>query len=198
MNQIVEDFKNEIEKLVVEKFLKEEKNKESGSFIEILPFVSSQSLVIKLGTIFEKGYNFIVEKYADNFLIKKMVESETNRQLDLLFKHKDVIYYFETKLNLNLDTEKTKETMVKIAEIEDLLYSIFGVDKIVVSKVFGSRYGKSEDFAKTTKFSKNSVIGYNDFFSIFDKNCNINNNDWENFIFKIGEKILHLKNETTN
>lgn len=91
-------------------------------------------------------------------LSEKISINGIERQADLYFKYNNKKYYFEIKNNVNLDTEKTKEVKEKLdlAETD-------------VKGILTFRFDKKENcFIKKTFY--NYIFGYNDFFSIFNKN----------------------------
>jgi hypothetical protein len=89
----------------------------------------TQDQCIKFGKIFEdfikklirhKGYKLINEELID-ICAKGSETNKGKKNLDICFSKHDCIYYFESKLNLNLDSEKSKATDNKITQITDFL-----------------------------------------------------------------------------
>tara|TARA_R100000005_G_C4964081_1_gene179619 strand:- start:514 stop:1101 length:588 start_codon:yes stop_codon:yes gene_type:complete len=79
--------------------------------------VSTQSLFIKIGRNFEKWFKFIVEDAGMTLLpdgVVKNVIGKKSKDIDLIFRDDDTIYYREMKSNLELDTEKLPATYEKI------------------------------------------------------------------------------------
>ena len=82
--------------------------------------VSTQSLYIKIGRNFEKWFKFIVEDAGMKLLpdgVVKNVIGEKSKDIDLIFRDDNTIYYREMKSNLELDTEKLPATYEKIQMI---------------------------------------------------------------------------------
>ena len=166
--------------------------KSSGCFNELLNkdranVISEQSVNIKMGNVLEKSFkDFLIE--TDQVLVDE--RSKINHvQIDLLFLYKDIIYYFEVKNNINLDTEKSKTTLNKIKKIEDFLKKE-SPKKQVVSKILNSRYSGYDveilNFIKKP-LSIDDIYGYQKFFEIFD--ISVKQEEWESFFGQIGSYI---------
>lgn len=89
----------------------------------------SQSQSIRFGKIFENflkniikenGYTLINEELVDIHK-KGLNRNKDKKDLDICFIKDDTIFYFESKINLNLDSEKSKVTDKKISEINEYL-----------------------------------------------------------------------------
>ena len=79
--------------------------------------VSTQSLYIKIGRNFEKWFKFIIEDAGMTLLpdgVVKNVIGKKSKDIDLIFRDDNTIYYREMKSNLELDTEKLPATYEKI------------------------------------------------------------------------------------
>ena len=164
---------------------------ENGSFCELLKFpnLSKQSVSIKMGNVLEKIYNKFLNSFDGVENLKPVNKNISSHQIDLLFKKEDTIYYFESKLNLNLDTEKSKATINKVKTIESYLTKKYPNNKIV-AKLLSSRFDKSENvkFIKEKYIKKSDVFGYSDFFKLFDIMIRIK--EWEDLFSEIGERIV--------
>jgi hypothetical protein len=118
----------------------------------------TQSQSIKFGKIFEKfikdlikgqGFELINEEYVDVYGIG----SKTNKgkkDLDICFIKGDTIFYFESKLNLALDSEKSKATDDKIVEITNYLVEN-NKDMKVVSGLITCWFEKEKNMVITPK-----------------------------------------------
>jgi len=168
-------------------FNKKNKTEETGSFLELLKLPSSQSISIKIGNVLEKSYNKLIFNINGVENIKDGMIS--NHQIDLLFLYNNCIYYFEIKNNINLDTEKTRETFNKIKDVEGALLKKYDN---VVSKILVNRFPTKEKmkFFKNP-ISKNDLIGYSDFFDLF--NVSVSEAEWKEFFNYVGEVILKDK-----
>jgi hypothetical protein len=100
-----------------------------------------------------------------------MFETENNtnkkgkKQLDVCFIKNDIIYYFECKINMNLDSEKSKQTDAKIKLITEYLKNKY--NKQVISKVITCWYNKHKGLLNKIK---TNVIFMNEFFDLIDYN----------------------------
>jgi hypothetical protein len=131
-----------------------------------------QSQSIRFGKIFEnfiksliksKGYELINEELIDVY----RTGSETNKgkkDLDICFIKDDNIFYFESKLNLNLDSEKSKTTDDKISEITDYLITE-NKDVNVISGLITCWWEKEEGMSITTK---TNLLFMKDFLELLD------------------------------
>tara|TARA_R110000824_G_scaffold52435_2_gene145475 strand:+ start:2058 stop:2693 length:636 start_codon:yes stop_codon:yes gene_type:complete len=88
---------------------------------------SLQSKVIKLGKFGEKLFAKMVEinprlELLPHGIIDGIVEGK-KKDIDLLFcdPTKKIVYYYELKANINLDTEKLPATIEKVKMIEEYL-----------------------------------------------------------------------------
>ena len=166
-----------------------EKDTETGSLIELLNFPRSQSIMSRLGFALEKTFNrFLESTKGVKILNSKRDVALYGHQLDLLFKYKKTIYYFELKSNLNLDTEKSKSVVKKIQKLKRLLQAKYPKNKIV-SVALSARYDRKEEI-KHIKRPINANIhlyGYADFFDIFGV-CTTKGR-WEAMFKRIGETI---------
>jgi hypothetical protein len=131
-----------------------------------------QSQSIRFGKIFEnfiksliksKGYELINEQLVDVY----GTGSKTNKgkkDLDICFIKDDNLFYFESKLNLNLDSEKSKATDDKISEITDYLITE-NKDVSVFSGLITCWWEKEEGMSITTK---TNLLFMKDFLELLD------------------------------
>lgn len=118
----------------------------------------TQSFSIKFGILFErfiksiirtKGYKLINEELQDVF----ETGTKTNKgkkDIDICFIKGDTIFYFESKLNLNLDSEKSKATDQKVNHITKFLTKVNDGYKIY-SGLITCWWEREEGMSITTK-----------------------------------------------
>lgn len=118
----------------------------------------TQSQSIKFGKIFEKflkdlikseGYKLIHEEYVDVYGTGTTT-NKNKKDLDICFIKGDTIFYFESKLNLNLDSEKLKATDNKILQITEYLKKE-NKEMKVFSGLVTSWFEREEGMSITTK-----------------------------------------------
>lgn len=88
-----------------------------------------QSQVIRFGKIFENFIKNLIKSKNYKLINEELIDINGNglnknkgkKELDICFIKNDNIFYFESKLNLNLDSEKSKATDDKISKINDYL-----------------------------------------------------------------------------
>ena len=177
--------------------MKEIKEKGNGSFCELtMPNFrfSLQSFNIRIGTLMEKVYNDFVSKFAINLKEKCDLKKIKSKQIDILFEKDNLIYYFESKTNVNLDTEKSKATYNKIKMIHKLLSEKFQSCKLQ-SFVLCSRFDRTEKYnkyVKTDYLPLSMIKGYADFFELFD--TIVTTEEWEGFFKMIGSRVMNTFN----
>ena len=136
--------------------VKKQSIKETGSFSEILPIVSSQSFLIKLGNTVEKCFQVYI-KEINGETINSVINGS---QADLYFIKNKVKYYFEIKNNVNLDTEKTTSVVNKIN---------LALPLVNIAGCLSFRNDRKEKLFKFCKPKlKDYIYGYNDFFNLFE------------------------------
>jgi len=129
-----------------------------------------QSQSIRFGKLFEKfikdlakskGYQIINEKLIDVF----NTGTKTNKgkkDLDICFTKDNTIFYFESKTNLNLDSEKSKATDKKIFDITNFLIKE-NKDEDIYSGLITCWYEKEEGMNIKTK---TNLLFMKDFFKL--------------------------------
>ena len=103
----------------------------------------SQAGSIIFGNRYEEAMNMLVEQSTDydaitNSSTKIYItnnsqithRSKGNKDIDILFRHEDKIYYRESKCNLQLDSEKSKVTASKVKDITRKLQVLYPNHKI--------------------------------------------------------------------
>lgn len=98
------------------KFGKPKQKAITGSMKELIcPEANYQSFCIKLGNCIELCFNNYI-KSRNAIIIDKTITIDNNkRQADLYFEYNGFTYYFESKNNINLDTEKIIDVNTKVA-----------------------------------------------------------------------------------
>jgi len=188
----IEEYLN---KFTDEKILKRSSSKvqkTKGSMAELLwGSFSRQSTNIIFGHVIEASFNALIPSKYYLGISHIRPEAETKRiQLDILFMKDNVVYYFESKNNINLDTEKMPACIEKISKVKTALASRYP-EYVVVAKILTSRFPTTQAIPR--EFFKNgltnmNVIGYNDFFEIIGEET-INEEEWCKIIRRQGEKI---------
>ena len=147
-----------IETIESDKKLVAKEPKLSGSMVEIIMVIqSSQSLNIRLGNTIECCFNNYIRRKGAEIVSSKMFK---DKQADLYFSYNGKTYYFESKNNVNLDTEKSLATANKIAEMSK---------KVDTSGCVSFRASSKQELCKWAKNElKPYLFGYNDFFAIFE------------------------------
>jgi len=102
---------------------------------------SSQSILITFGERIEQFWNKVISDSQSDNLIEDNNLVKVNgkdRQIDHSFKCKidSIIYYLESKCNLNFDSEKVKASNKKINEVKEALSADIGAYFVpVVSEI---------------------------------------------------------------
>lgn len=117
-----------------------------------------QSQSIRFGKIFEnfikdlirsKGHELINEELIDVYGTGSKTK-KGKKDLDICFIKENTIFYFESKLNLNLDSEKSKATDDKISGITEYLI-LENKKKDIFSGLITCWWEKEEGMSITTK-----------------------------------------------
>lgn len=162
------------------------KKKEDGSFAELLfKSISFQSINIKIGYVIERSLKKFISCIEG--VVIDSVSMILGSQVDILFDYNGTKYYFESKNNLNIDTEKTTATKNKVEKIKDFLLK---ENDNVVAKILNNRYSSNET-AKFYKYpiTKDDIYGYSQFFNIFG--IEVTKEDWEDFFLEVGTYIYN-------
>jgi len=170
------------------------KNK-NQSVCQILNLPSSQSVVSQLGFITEKSVNEYIQTYSNINYLKNSYLNILNHQIDILFEYNNIVYYFECKNNIELDTEKSIKCKQKLQTIYNFLKKEFK-NKEICCKILCMWTNTSLNNNSYIKnpLNINDIYGYNDFFNIF--NISANNNQFRFLNTKLRIKLL--KNIKTN
>lgn len=162
--------------------------KESGSLIELLRLPRTQSLMSKLGFALERALLKFVGKVPG---VKDLRTRDDVRlyghQLDVLFRYNTVVYYFEVKANLNLDTEKSKSVKKKLHDVGKRLRTRYPSNRVVCA-VLSGRYARRGDVTHLkSPLTTRDVHGYADFFDLF--RTAVSPRRWEGLFRRIGAYI---------
>ncbi len=163
-----EELKDIINKNIYIKKCKSNKNKDINSLSYFYADLNlSQSDNIKVGNGLEKLLIDIVKKNIElKDIKKKNIKGIKERDNIFMDEKNKKIIYAELKSNLNLDTEKSKDTVKKCEEIEKEIKKEYPEYEISMNLV-GLRYYKKEIIPEIIKkkYEKicNNVIGVNDY-----------------------------------
>ena len=107
-------------------YLKDEKI-ESWNIKKLLGINLTQSQSIKFGFVFQTIVKELIISAGGVIIDKRFIDiyntgnsgkkNKGLKDVDILFSMNNIIYYFEMKTNLNLDSEKSKSTDIKVADI---------------------------------------------------------------------------------
>jgi len=160
------------------------KKTENGSFSELLfSSFSMQSINIKFGHVVEKSWNEYIFGISGTELDDRNIIDGS--QVDILFSYNNIKYYFESKNNINIDTEKSIATINKVKKIEAFLLK---ENNEVVAKILSNRYSNSDTIKHFKKsISREDIFGYSQLFSVF--NVDVTIKEWEDFYREVGDYI---------
>ncbi len=170
--------------------LENQKPKSSHSFSELLGRQFSQSVYIKIGCVIERGLSRLLEAKGLKITAAK---EDCPAQLDILFELDKTVYYFELKLNVNLDTEKCKATNEKIDKVKEYLERKY---KDVQAGILCMRYPESQCYSFVKKELKYRPWGYLDFFKLIGEE--MDQKSFEDFIRRDFTEILYNKLNSSN
>ncbi len=182
-------FQKIVYKDIIEHKVNEKSIGEKGSFKELLFGVgfSEQSVSIKMGHVQERSFSTFIKNIDGVELDQRMI---LNHQIDLLFDYKGKKYYFESKNNMNLDTKKSAKEKEVLISVKKFLIEEVGNENLVEAKFLNSRYDTTENISFFTRpIEKKDVIGYSDFFKIFD--IDISREQWETFYLEVGRFLIN-------
>jgi hypothetical protein len=149
-----------------------------------------QSQSIRFGNMFENFIKDLADSLGAILLDKKFLDiyytnSKTNKgkkDVDICFTYNDIIYYFECKTNLNLDSEKSKATDKKVGDIIEFLEK--ENNKTVIGGVVSCWYEFEE---KLPNSLKSKLFFFKDIINIF--NLNLSKNEYYDILKEFGNKI---------
>lgn len=166
-----ENMKSIKELLINEKNIKLLEKKENTSFNvkKLLGVDVDQSQSIRFGNLFQDFIKDIVKSVGGDVIEVQFIDvyetgnTKSNKGLkdmDIWFNFNNKMYYFEAKTNLDLDSEKSKATDSKIADItKSLIDNNNGIE--VVAGVLSCWYEKEVGLSvkvKTNVFYINDIL----------------------------------------
>ena len=156
---------------------------------------SRQSVLIQMGNVWERFWNNVFSEYANNLLKNgNLIKVDgRNRQIDHLFSTKenvDILYYFESKCNLNFDSEKTPASNKKVMEVSETIEKENPNNKILHGYFIPCVIDVSTDMVKKYKHIK--LYGVRDILQILD-NLPFTLNDFEHYLQTEGRKTFYNK-----
>ena len=133
----------------------------------------TQSNCIKIGVFIENFIKDIILSYNHNIISIKEKNKKGEKEKDHLFldEKNKIVYYAEIKTNLNLDSEKSKETVKKIIQIKDELKNKYK-DHTIKYYLVSGRYLNNNEINKKiiNKYNeiKDNIKGINDYLNEFN------------------------------
>jgi len=168
--------------------------KSTGAIKELLfPVVLSlQSVCIKFGNTFQDVFNDVYGSKNDTYKKEFLKWSNEKglddiKELDYLENIDGVMYHFEMKCNINLDTEKLPAVENRVKAVENFFKEKYPDIKII-SAIFAVR-NPTGDIAKkiVNKIYSVPVFGYKEVFSIFG--IDITEEEWKETFRQAGDII---------
>ena len=156
----------------------------------------TQSQQIYFGIQFEKNIKKILKQlgyktlYDENLVQlfnndKKEVKNKGKKDIDLCFIINNVIYYFEVKTNLYLDTEKAYVSDKKMRLLKDYILDEYPNYELVVG-CLTAWYNYEKEMTIRPHYK---IYFMNEFFNIIRLN-NITKQEYECMLHRIGQKIV--------
>lgn len=178
--------------VINEKNISQLKNVHNDSYNikKLLGVQLTQSQSIKFGTIFQNIVKDIVKAAGGEVLTQQFADvygtgSKSNKgkkDVDIWFKFRDKIYYFEAKTNLDLDSEKSKATDSKVDLISKWMSQNHpGVE--VVSGVLSCWWCKEAGLPVKVK----SVLFMEDLFRILE--ISISSREYYDLMLNLGKSL---------
>ena len=154
----------------------------------------SQSQSIRFGKVFERFIKNILSSKGIIVIDETIFDIyETNsttiknkKDVDLLFILNDILYYFEIKTSLFLDSEKSKQTDIKITDITSYFVNRLNeyACKSIISGCLTCWFEYEPNMKKTIK---SNVYYMKDLFNLID--VDISRNEYYDVMKKLGEHI---------
>lgn len=171
------------------------KKKDINSISSIIDRNMSQSDCIKFGNGVEKVFKDIILKFSE-LENKKEKNKKGKKERDHFFKDEKnkIIYYAELKGNLNLDTEKSKSTILKCLDIVEELKEEYP-DYLIKWCLLGFRYIDYNDIPiilkKRYSCIKDNVYGINQYLSLLNIDLKFTDETYKIFINKIADIMFN-------
>jgi len=151
------------------------KNKKINSLTDIFflgrknPRKLFQGCAITFGNVLENTLMNYAEKMGANVYREK---SFLSLEIDGLFRIVDIVYNLESKANIELDKEKTREAFEALKRKHEIVFNGLECRNKrwqVISKIIVWTKETSEDAAKTAKkpLEEKHLMGFKDFFELF-------------------------------
>jgi hypothetical protein len=173
-------------------YLKDEKI-ESWNIKKLLGIKLSQSQSIKFGFVFQYLVKKLIISAGGVIIDKKFIDiyntgnsgkkNKGLKDVDILFSMNNIIYYFEMKTNLNLDSEKSKSTDIKVADITNWVIANYP-DNIVKAGVLSCWFKKEPNLEVKVK----NVFYMEDLFGSL--NIDITREEYYSVMAEYGKSIL--------
>jgi hypothetical protein len=173
-------------------YLKDEKI-EAWNIKKLLGIKLTQSQSIKFGYVFQDivkkliittGGVIIEKKFIDIYNTgDNRIKNKGLKDVDILFSMNNIIYYFEMKTNLNLDSEKSKSTDIKVADITNWV-AVNYPNSIVKAGVLSCWFKKEPNLQVKVK----NVFYMDDLFGSLK--INITRDEYYTVMAEYGKRIL--------
>lgn len=173
-------------------YLKDEKI-ESWNIKKLLGINLTQSQSIKFGFVFQDLVKKLIISTGGVIIDKRFIDiyntgnsgkkNKGLKDVDILFSMNNIIYYFEMKTNLNLDSEKSKSTDIKVADITNWVVDNYP-DNIVKAGVLSCWFKKEPNLDVKVK----NVFYMKDLFD--GLNINITREEYYSVMAEYGKCIL--------
>jgi len=171
--------------------------KDYNSISYIIKKNLTQSQLIKFGINLEKIFVDIILEKNKNLVNIKPKNKKNKKEKDHLFidEFNKIIYYAEIKSNLNLDTEKSKQTIDKLKFNHKELCNEY-TDYKINTYLVGSRYFTKSNIPVNiiNKYIdiKDYVNGINEYFLNLNCDIHFNENEYNDFINGCIETLLYI------
>jgi len=166
---------------------------ESWNIKKLLGIKLSQSQSIKFGFVFQDLVKKLIISAGGVIIDKKFIDiyntgnsgkkNKGLKDVDILFSMNNIIYYFEMKTNLNLDSEKSKSTDIKVADITNWVIANYP-DNIVKAGVLSCWFKKEPNLEVKVK----NVFYMEDLFGSL--NISITREEYYSVMAEYGKSIL--------
>ena len=162
----------------------------------------TQSEKVQLGTKIEKWINYFLDNHTGITSVKGKngnlwMNTKTNeisfggkgkglKDIDILFNKTETTYYLESKNNLNLDTEKGPETILKVETITECLRNNENYSN-VVGKVVSAFWDKTNVPISGSIKKSGCVMWFGEFCELL--NLPITKSEWEDMCKELGKLL---------
>lgn len=164
------------------------KKNNSSSICNKLNLPSSQSVLSQLGFKTEQAINEFVNTQSGVTNLKFLYPQIGPHQIDVLFEYKNTVYYFESKNNMQLDTEKSLKSIEKIRSINKYLRRTYRGKRIICKFINMWEYSSDNMTYLKRTIRKKDIYGYSDFFRIFK--IDVSKREFQNLIKITADKLI--------